>query len=149
MDLRRWRGFGSTKRGRGERMGGGGRRSRSRRLIRRFRSRRRLLRGCWRWGCRAGLFVRNDILGVGGRAVTSFEPRPNPDITSPSMRRGKGVSGPESGPTIVGRGARGADAGAGSEDDIGAVVGGLFGLEGLDSYESTSSRVRFEERFKG
>jgi hypothetical protein len=39
---------------------------------------------------------------------TSFEPRPKPDITSPSIRRGNGSSGPESGPTIVGRGARGA-----------------------------------------
>ena len=34
---------------------------------------------------------------------TSFEPRPNPDITFPSIRRGKGGSGPESDPMIVGR----------------------------------------------
>jgi hypothetical protein len=50
-----------------------------------------------------------------GGENTSFEPRPKPDITSPSMRRGNGGSGPESGPTIVGRGARG---GAASEDIV-------------------------------
>lgn len=49
-----------------------------------------------------------DIWGDWEMGCTSFEPRPKPDITSPSIRRGNGSSGPESGPTIVGRGARGA-----------------------------------------
>jgi hypothetical protein len=54
--------------------------------------------------------MKNEDRWEGTRACesTSFDPRPKPDITSPSMRRGNGDSGPESGPTIVGRGARGA-----------------------------------------
>lgn len=39
---------------------------------------------------------------------TSLDPRPKPETTLPFMRRGYGVSGPESGPTIVGRGPLGA-----------------------------------------
>ena len=41
------------------------------------------------------------------RRFTSLEPRPNPDTTLPPMRRGKGGSGPESGPIILARGASG------------------------------------------
>jgi len=35
---------------------------------------------------------------------TSFDPRPNPETTLPFMRRGKGGSGPDSGPIIEGLG---------------------------------------------
>jgi len=39
---------------------------------------------------------------------TSLDPRPKPVTTLPFIRRGYGFSGPESGPTIVGRGPLGA-----------------------------------------
>lgn len=38
------------------------------------------------------------------RALTSFEPRPKPEITLPFIWRGNGCSGPLSGPMILGRG---------------------------------------------
>jgi hypothetical protein len=41
------------------------------------------------------------------RRPTSLEPRPNPETTLPFIRRGKGASGPESGPITVGRGPSG------------------------------------------
>lgn len=37
------------------------------------------------------------------RGFTSFEPRPKPAMTLPSILYGNGLSGPESGPTMEGR----------------------------------------------
>ena len=37
------------------------------------------------------------------RRRTSLDPRPKPAMTVPSMRKGYGGAGPESGPTMVGR----------------------------------------------
>lgn len=38
-----------------------------------------------------------------GQKLTSFDPRPKPEMTLPSMRSGYGASGPASGPTMSGR----------------------------------------------
>jgi len=40
-----------------------------------------------------------------GQKLTSFDPRPKPEMTLPSMRSGYGASGPASGPTMSGRAA--------------------------------------------
>lgn len=60
-------------------------------------------RDAWGW-------VMGDTLGKGwerhkqknGICLTSFDPRPNPLITLPSICSGKGGSGPDSGPTMRG-----------------------------------------------
>lgn len=70
----------------------------------------RLQRGDWRLVFPAKsprsvyLFSSAFLFWKGGH--TSFEPRPNPAITSPSIRRGYGFSGPVAAPTIVSRGFR-------------------------------------------
>ena len=90
--------------------------SQNKRLKGRLQSRGRLRPVCWLLEFRAGksisavCWIEADGRLGGGLGVlnretwhTSFEPLPNPDTTSPFIRRGNGGSGPESGPMIVGR----------------------------------------------
>jgi hypothetical protein len=87
--------------------------SQSRRLIGRFRSMIRLRPVGWQLGCGAewlwSAFAMTTVLLISSieSVRTSLEPRPKPDTTLPFMRRGKGVSGPLSGPMIFGRGPSG------------------------------------------
>ncbi len=56
-----------------------------------------------------------------GQKLTSFDPRPKPEMTLPSMRSGYGASGPASGPTMSGRAA----AAVVSVDDMSVSTAGL------------------------